>query len=218
MSERRAHPLPPPRDRAAGDLCLSFDDGPDPIWTVRVLDELERAGARATFFVQPREPELVERILLAGHEVAYHCGRHLRHGEREPAELAGELERDLGRLAELGARPRRWRPPWGEIGPATAALAQRHGLELWLWSDDPEDWSGATAAEMLARLEPAIGPGSVVLLHDGLGPGARRAGCAETVALIAPLVELGRSRGLGAETIESGDRRPRPVPVGGERR
>ena len=76
----------------------------------------------------------------------------------------------------------------GASAPWTAAVAERAGLRLVGWDVDTHDWRGDSAEEMLERIAPDLFPGAVVLAHDGLGPGARRSGCAETVALIPPLV------------------------------
>jgi peptidoglycan/xylan/chitin deacetylase (PgdA/CDA1 family) len=72
-------------------------------------------------------------------------------------------------------------------------------MDLWLapWTEDTHDWRGDMAAEMLDSISESLRPGSVVLMHDGLGPGARREGCDQTVALVGKLVE--RSRELGCE-------------------
>jgi peptidoglycan/xylan/chitin deacetylase (PgdA/CDA1 family) len=181
-------------------LSLTFDDGPDPTWTPRVLDALERAGARATFFViAPRavaHDDLVAATLAGGHRVELHCGRHLRHTAATREEVAHDLREAIGALARLGVRPALWRTPWGVRAPWSAALAAAHGLRLCRWSADTRDWRGDPARLMLARVAPWVGPGASILMHDGLGPGARRSGCAETVALVEPLVALGRRRGL----------------------
>lgn len=191
------------RKRVAGRaVAMTFDDGPDETWTPFVLDALDAAGASATFFVTPsRDPALVARIAAAGHEVGYHCGRHVRHAERSRSEVRAEARRDLTLLAEIGIDPRCWRPPWGVLADWTPGLAAELGLELWLWSSDTEDWSGAPAEAMLAGLAETVGPGSVVLMHDGIGPGSRRSGATETVLLVGPLVKLIRAAGLRPETI-----------------
>ena len=181
---------------------MTFDDGPHPVWTPRVLAALERCGASATFFVRPGErSEPIVRALEAGHEVGYHCGRHVRHSEREHDEVAREAETDLAILRGLGTDPSRWRTPWGDQAPWTADLAADLGLELVGWSDDPEDWAGHSADSMLAGLRGGLEVGSVVLMHDGIGPGARRDGCEETVELIEPLAELAHERGLPALSL-----------------
>ena len=195
-----------PRTRTTEDrVSLSFDDGPDPSWTPRVLEALARARARATFFVSTpavrRKPRLLADIVAAGHEVGFHCERHVRHSERSRDAVAGETSAALDQLSALGASPRLWRTPWGQVAPWSAALAAELGLELCNWSDDTHDWRGDSTATMLSKLDSYLGGGSIVLLHDGIGPGAQRSGCDQTVQLIEPLAELARGRGLLLEPI-----------------
>jgi peptidoglycan/xylan/chitin deacetylase (PgdA/CDA1 family) len=181
--------------------ALTFDDGPDPFWTPRVLDALRRAGVRATFFVVAplaiEYPRLVSAALQAGHEVEFHCTKHVRHTHRSRSEVEADTREGLRVLRSLGVEPRLWRPPWGVLAPWTQEVAESFGLRLAPWSADTHDWRGDTAPEMLRRVEPFLGPGSVVLMHDALGPGARRSGCEETVALVGDLVT--RLRSMGCE-------------------
>jgi peptidoglycan/xylan/chitin deacetylase (PgdA/CDA1 family) len=187
---------------ATSTCSLTFDDGPDPVWTPRVLDCLRREGARATFFViagrASSQPGLIDRMRGEGHEVELHCVRHVRHSELEEAALREDTEQGLGALQALGASVRRWRPPWGVVTGATRRVAGDHELEVVCWSVDTEDWRGDSAARMHARVAHSIGAGSVVLLHDGVGPGARRSGCPQTVELIPLLIETLSARGLRA--------------------
>jgi len=191
------------RARVSADaIALTFDDGPDPVWTARILERLRREDAIATFFVvAPRavaNPELIEAMAAGGHEVGFHCVRHVRHSEREEDELRSDTEAGLEMLASLGLRPSAWRAPWGDVTDLTRELAGEHGLELWNWSFDSHDWRGDSGEEMLESLAMAGGleDGAVVLMHDGLGPGARRDGCAETVRLTGALLAAARAAGL----------------------
>jgi peptidoglycan/xylan/chitin deacetylase (PgdA/CDA1 family) len=102
-------------------------------------------------------------------------------------------------LQSLGIEPRLWRPPWGVLAPWTEKVANSFGLRLAPWSADTRDWRGDKAPEMLRRVEPLLGPGAIVLMHDGLGPGALRTGCEETVALVGKLVA--RLRSIGCEPV-----------------
>jgi peptidoglycan/xylan/chitin deacetylase (PgdA/CDA1 family) len=182
-------------------VFLTFDDGPDPIWTPHVLEALSLSEARATFFVvAPRArgfPHLVREMIRAGHDVGLHCTEHVRHTERSRPEVEADTRAGLRDLRFLGVRTRLWRPPWGVLAPWTGDLAEDFGLELVSWTADTHDWRGDTASEMLDHILLALHPGAVVLMHDGLGPGARRDGCEETVALIGNLVR--RIRSLGYE-------------------
>jgi peptidoglycan/xylan/chitin deacetylase (PgdA/CDA1 family) len=188
-----------------GSLALTFDDGPDPRWTPAVLDALAACGARATFFVlgpcATAAPDLVRRAVGEGHAVGVHAFDHVRHTERDAAGGAADLDRALEVLDGLGVRPALWRTPWGVEADWTRPAAAARGLRVVGWSADTHDWRGDDAAEMFDAVAPDVGDGTIVLAHDGLGPGALRTGCAETVALIAPLVALGEERGLRAEAL-----------------
>jgi peptidoglycan/xylan/chitin deacetylase (PgdA/CDA1 family) len=178
---------------------LTFDDGPDAAGTPDVLRALAAAGARGTFYVvAPRaaaRPDLLAAVVAAGHGVELHCHDHVRHSAMTRAEVERDTDLALETLARLGVHPFRWRTPWGDTAPWTADVAERAGLRLEGWSADTHDWRGDRADEMLARLRAVLRPGDVVLMHDGLGPGARRGHCRETAALVGPLVAWARARG-----------------------
>ena len=183
--------------RPATRIALTFDDGPDPVWTPLVLDALASVRASATFFVVAprarRHPSLLARMRGEGHDVAFHCTEHIRHDAMTPGEIEADLESGLPALVPP---VRLWRTPWGVVTPATGAVARKHGLTLVGWTADTQDWRGGAPAELLARVEADLVSGAIVLMHDGVGPGARRNGCGETAALVVPLVSLARSRGL----------------------
>lgn len=204
-------------DAPAGRVALSFDDGPDPTWTPRLLDALAGEGVRATFFVMGaavlRWPEPVARAFAEGHDIQLHCHEHHRHTEIDEHDLRRDTGQALAALEELGVRPTRWRTPWGVLGPRTAAVAADLGLALTHWTADTEDWAGGPAAMLLDRVVPRLRPGAVVLAHDGLGPGALRPGCEETVTLVAPLVRAIRGAGLEPGPLLESE----PLPAQGRR-
>jgi peptidoglycan/xylan/chitin deacetylase (PgdA/CDA1 family) len=173
------------------------------LWTPRVLDALERADARATFFVVAplalEQRHIVRAALEAGHGVEFHCTEHIRHTRRSRREVEADTREGLRMLRSLGVEPRLWRPPWGVLAPWTEEVAENFGLRLAPWSADSHDWRGDTAPEMLHRVESLLGPGSILLMHDALGPGSLRTGCEETVALVRPLIEHLRS--IGCESV-----------------
>jgi peptidoglycan/xylan/chitin deacetylase (PgdA/CDA1 family) len=181
-------------------LALTFDDGPDPVWTPRILDALVAARAHATFFPiathAAQQPELVARMLAEGHALGLHCDAHVRHTDRDEAWLRHDTESALDRLASVGARPTLWRTPWGVLAPWTATVAAEHGLRLVPWTADTHDWRGDGALAMIERVRERLVPGAIVLAHDGIGPGARRTDCAQTLALIPRIAALAGARGL----------------------
>jgi peptidoglycan-N-acetylglucosamine deacetylase len=186
---------------APGTLSLTFDDGPDPVWSRRVLKILERVEARATFFMAGeqvlRSPETVRAIVDAGHDVQLHTHCHVRHSELSEDEIAQDTSRALRVLQRVGVRPWLWRTPWGVCTAATERVAERHGLTLVGWSIDTHDWRGDPASAMLDRALDHLRPGAIVLMHDALGPGALRTGCENTLELLEPLIAAARAAGLG---------------------
>jgi peptidoglycan-N-acetylglucosamine deacetylase len=181
-------------------VILTLDDGPDPVWTPRMLDELARLDVSASFFPIGERvaelPMLVREVVDAGHEVGLHCQSHIRHSDLTEAQIEADTCAALGVLEQVDVRPTRWRTPWGVSTPASERVAERHGLELVGWTIDTHDWRGDTTSAMLERAADELTDASIVLMHDGLGPGARRGGCEPTAALIGPLVTLARSRGF----------------------
>jgi peptidoglycan/xylan/chitin deacetylase (PgdA/CDA1 family) len=169
----------------AGSVELTFDDGPDPVWTPAILAALSGSCLHATFFVVARRaaahPLLIAAMRSGGHAVELHCHEHVRHTDVTRSVIEEDTRRALDTLEALGVRPRRWRIPWGVHAPWTHEIATAHHLELCGWDVDSHDWRGDRVAQMLAAVGPDLHEGARVLLHDGLGPGALRRGCEETV-------------------------------------
>jgi peptidoglycan-N-acetylglucosamine deacetylase len=169
-------------------LALTFDDGPDPAWTPRLLDVLGAAGARATFFPiagrAAENPHLIAQMQDDGHVVGLHCDEHIRHSVRGLAWLRRDTARALTALAGVGVRPHLWRTPWGEVTESSERVASERGLRLVGWTADTHDWRGDRAKSMFASLRSRLIDGAVVLAHDGIGPGARRSAAAETVEFV----------------------------------
>ncbi len=178
----------------ARGVALTFDDGPDPAWTPRVLDALERTGARASFFVlgerAERHPGVVRACAAAGHRVEVHGWRHRAATWQRPREVAAELARCVELVASLtGRRPRWYRPPYGARPWGTRCLRDR-GLRLVTWSWWCRDWAGgADGGEPISDAR----AGDVVLLHDG--PTASPAARARTLAAVAQLAASGVALG-----------------------
>lgn len=191
--------------RSVGTLTLTFDDGPDPTWTPRVLDQLETEGVVATFFVLGsrvrQAPELVASILAGGHRVELHGDRHLDHRTAPRDQLASDTRAALATLQSVGVAPTLWRLPWGRPGPTTAGLAREHGLEIVHWDVDPHDWRGDGWADQPTDRRAALRSGGVVLLHDAIGPGAPRSGCANTIELVEAIVREATGAGGAIDAL-----------------
>jgi peptidoglycan/xylan/chitin deacetylase (PgdA/CDA1 family) len=194
------------RTTPAGDtLALTFDDGPDPRGTPAVLQALERASAHATFFViapcAERHAELVRRVQAGGHRIALHCERHVRHTELEPAAIRRDTACALERLDRLGIRPALWRVPWGARSPATETVAAEFALTIVDWDVDTHDWRGDSAADMFEHTRAQLASGVVVLAHDGIGPGARRADCRQTAVYVDLVAQHAAESGLHLSSL-----------------
>jgi peptidoglycan/xylan/chitin deacetylase (PgdA/CDA1 family) len=161
-------------------VALTFDDGPNEFATPLILDVLAERGVPATFFVfgsrAVAHPELVARMLEAGHAVQPHCWEdHESHHELDKPALEDEITRTRGALESLGCpRPTLWRPPHGDVkDPLSYAVAAAHGLQLVTWTLQTCDWNDDHSADRIlseidseARDDAVLRPDSVVLMHD----------------------------------------------------
>ncbi len=171
---------------------------------MKVLDALERAKMRATFFClgeQARSnPSLVEEIVGRGHEIGAHGHRHSRHLLHSAGYIARDLERCTAAMSAMGVRPAFFRPPYGQVAGGSIAAARRYGLELVLWSAWGREWADQDAASVTRRIERRLGPGSIVLLHDS--DASARTGTADRAAeVVGRLSETLAARGLSAVTM-----------------
>lgn len=170
MLPRRRFLLSGPR--ASREVCFTFDDGPHPEHTPRLLDVLGELGATATFFVVgqqvERYPQLVRRIAAEGHLLGHHSYWHAPPEQTSAAQLAAEIAQTRQLLADLvGAAPRWFRPPLGKLSVAKCRRIWQAGQGIALWNVDPRDYACRTTDECRERLlaRPLVG-GDVVLLHD----------------------------------------------------
>ncbi|MDG4794913.1 polysaccharide deacetylase family protein [Micromonospora sp. WMMD1082] len=178
------------RTTGTGKVALTFDDGPDPAWTPKVLDRLKAAKVTATFCVvgtQVRKhPELVRRIVREGHQLCNHSWNHdLDLGRRPVAEIRADLVRTTReiRRAVPDAEVPFYRQPGGRWTAEVVKVAKQLDMRSLHWTVDPKDWAKPTAATIEKRVKRAARPGAVVLLHDGGGDrAATLAACPKLIA------------------------------------
>jgi peptidoglycan/xylan/chitin deacetylase (PgdA/CDA1 family)/GT2 family glycosyltransferase len=188
-------------------IALTFDDGPDPTWTPRVLEVLSRHDVRATFFVTAaaaaQHPLLVRRIRAEGHELANHTTTHVDLGAVSEGRAAWELRQNQLVLAgATGERTVLMRPPYssspdavddaGWLGIRRAAEA---GYLVVLSDLDTKDWQQPGVDAIVAAATPPDGGGAVVLLHDGGGDRS------QTVAAVDRLIGSLRTDGYQFRTV-----------------
>jgi peptidoglycan/xylan/chitin deacetylase (PgdA/CDA1 family) len=184
-------------------LALTFDDGPDPEWTPRVLDALGAAGVRATFFLvgerAQRAAGVVRRIAVEGHEIGNHSWSHRSLWLCGPRATMAEIRRAhecLGVLA--GAPPRHFRPPWGMVNAAMFPILRRVGERCVFWSIQPEGRRPVPAPRQVAHVMDRAQPGAIVDLHDAEGTPAAPA---RLLQALPPLLDGLRERGYGFATV-----------------
>ncbi|UCH36456.1 MAG: polysaccharide deacetylase family protein, partial [Armatimonadota bacterium] len=153
-------------------VCLTFDDGPHPIYTERILQALRDANVRATFVVvgtQARaHPELLRAIAADGHEIANHSYSHDDMTRKTTAEIQQELLRTQAIVEDAtGQHTRLFRPPGGQRNAAVRAAAAAVGYRTILWSANVSVCAGLPAEKGVARLLQDVKPGAIVLLHNG---------------------------------------------------
>jgi len=191
--------------RARGDVAITFDDGPDPQGTPRVLAILERYGVAASFFCvgsrAAREPGLTRDIAARGHDVENHTNCHpgafALFGPRALAAEIGQAQAVLGRLS--GRMPRFFRAPMGLRSPLLDVVLRRLGLSLVSWTRRGLDGRPADPAAVLRRLTTNLAAGDVLVLHDG-GPSGGRA----AAEILPRLLDTILARGLRPVSLAQG--------------
>lgn len=159
---------------ARREIALTFDDGPDPLITPRVLDLLDAAAARATFFCVAQQarahPALVRDIVARGHAVENHSLAHSRmFGFYGVKRLVRDIGAAQSALADItGIAPRFFRAPFGIRTPLTEPALAHLGLTCVAWSIRTFDSVDRDTARIAARVARKLAPGAIVLLHDGM--------------------------------------------------
>ncbi|WP_353942887.1 glycosyltransferase [Streptomyces sp. HUAS MG91] len=169
------------RSIADHKLVLTFDDGPDPEWTPKVLDVLKKHDAHAVFFVTgtmaSRYPELVQRMVAEGHEVGLHTFNHPDLSYQSDKRIDWELSTNqLALEGAAGVRTSLFRPPYSSFAdamddkswPVTKYIGSRGYLTV-VNNTDSEDWKRPGVDEIIRRATPHGGKGAIVLMHDSGG-------------------------------------------------
>jgi cellulose synthase/poly-beta-1,6-N-acetylglucosamine synthase-like glycosyltransferase/peptidoglycan/xylan/chitin deacetylase (PgdA/CDA1 family) len=197
------------RGMPARTIALTFDDGPDPVWTPRVLAVLARYHARATFFQVGsqvnRYPQLSRRVLAGGHEIGSHTFTHLDIATAPRWQLDAELTlTDNAIAAATGRRPTLLRPPYSSepdavTGRDVPALRRAGAGHLIVLADrDTTDWRRPGVATIVAAAQTGPSAGAVVLMHDSGGDRA------QTVAALDILIPRLQARGYRFVTVSEG--------------
>jgi peptidoglycan/xylan/chitin deacetylase (PgdA/CDA1 family) len=217
------------RTNSPRKLAITFDDGPNPSITPKLLDLLERYNAKATFFVIGRYvrecAELVQETVARGHEVGNHTELHPNLFWLNPTKVRVELRlcHDAIRGA-IGTPPKWFRPPYGMRNPWVIPAARELGYRTVMWTLLPGDWQEKPAEWLIPRMQriadnaqrslgngskSAAGTGDVLCLHDG---GHRELNSDRSRTLAALEHWLPRWRDLGLEFVTIGEAVTTPAP------
>lgn len=184
---------------AAGDkIALTFDDGPHPVLTPKLLDTLKEKHVRATFFLVGKRvaehPELVRRIIAEGHEIGNHSWSHADLTRLSRSQVASEIDRTQQAIEKAGApAPHLMRPPYGAINASVVRqINGDFGMDIVLWTVDPQDWKTPGQEAVKARILADTKPGYIVLSHD-IQP--------DTVAVMGSVIDGLKSRGFEFVTV-----------------
>jgi peptidoglycan/xylan/chitin deacetylase (PgdA/CDA1 family) len=158
-------------------MALTFDDGPNDPYTMRLLDVLAKHNARATFFLIGKyvrqRPEIARAVLAAGHEIGNHTFSHPNLVLVSGTRLRQELDDCRKSLEDaLGARTKLFRPPFGGRRPSVLRAARAMGLSSIMWSATGNDWSAKSPDAIVEKVTRQVDSRSkpqseIILLHDG---------------------------------------------------
>ncbi|PWI58411.1 polysaccharide deacetylase family protein [Sulfoacidibacillus thermotolerans] len=155
-------------------VAFTFDDGPDPNFTPKILKELAEHHANATFFVIGRKaeryPNLIKMEIANGNEIGNHSYSH--PPSWTPASALQEIQLTQERVYNItGSYPTLFRPPMGVVNSGIRRATKQTGLRiiLWAWDQDTRDWSGRKASAIAKQVVDHLHPGDIVLFHDGAG-------------------------------------------------
>ena len=153
-------------------IAMTFDDGPSPETTPRLLDILKQRNIKATFFMigqnAERNPAIVKRILAEGHEIGNHSWTHPQLSKLSDDRVTEEINKTQNAIKDSsGYTPVLMRPPYGAITARQKDwIEKQFGLNVIIWSVDPFDWKRPGASVIEERILAGARPGAIVLSHD----------------------------------------------------
>lgn len=183
-------------------VALTFDDGPDRVYTPQVLDILKAKRVKATFFLIGKrieeEPDIAGRIASEGHAVGNHTYSHPELTSASPS-LPEELTKAREAMAALGMSDNGlFRPPYGAAEPSLVEQAANLNYRIAMWSVDSLDWRGLSKAEVVRNVSGYVVPGSVILQHSAGGPGEDLSG---SVLALGDIIDRLQAQGYKFVTL-----------------
>jgi peptidoglycan-N-acetylglucosamine deacetylase len=179
-------------------VAITFDDGPHPAYTLRLLAILKQYNAKATFFVvgeRARQyPELIRAEVAAGDNVGNHTYHHVNLTKIPSEYVAAEMKACGSVIRHItGRAPHLFRPPGGDYNHQVASVADVLGYTMVLWSNDPGDYASPGSQVIASRVLGNIHNGSIVLIHDGID---------QTIEVLPRILKTLDERGYDCVTVD----------------
>lgn len=153
-------------------IAITFDDGPSPELTPKLLDMLKERGIHATFYVVGTNaaayPDILRRMVAEGHEIGNHSWSHPALTKVGAGGVQSQMEKTNAAIfAAVGANPKTMRPPYGATNATiTKRLNEEFGMKVIIWSVDPLDWKYRNADRVANTIISQTHPGAIILAHD----------------------------------------------------
>ncbi|UFJ39848.1 polysaccharide deacetylase family protein [Brevibacillus humidisoli] len=184
-------------------VALTFDDGPDVVFTPRVLDVLKKHNVKATFFLVGKRveahPEVVKRMVREGHEVGNHSYSHANLPKLKPHPFHVEVLRTQDVIARhSGYRPKFIRPPYGAIEEEQIKWLASQGFTMVNWNVDSLDWKGLSADQVADNVLSNVAQGAIILQHSAGGHGEDLSG---TIDALPKIIEKLKADGVSFVTV-----------------
>ncbi len=188
-------------------VALTFDDGPSPEWTPKILEVLKENNVKATFFMLGKHvkayPQIARMVVKQGSEVGNHTYNHMVIFNSGAVKLENEIRDTEKAIKEAtGVTPVLMRPPKGWVTDKDKKLINKLGYETILWSLNSKDWVSFDDKYIVKFLMGRIKPGDIILFHDSGGVFATEGGDRqETIKAVKTLVEKLKAKGFIVTTV-----------------
>lgn len=150
-------------------IALTFDDGPHPKYTEKILQVLDKYGIKATFFAIGENityyPEAFQKIKEAGHEIGNHTFSHPHLQQKDPTTLEQEIEK-AEEMMSFSNENKLFRPPEGVCSDTVCRVASQMGYTIILWTVDTRDWSHPAPDAIIQNVKTNVKSGDIILFHD----------------------------------------------------
>ncbi len=191
-------------------IFLTFDDGPNPCYTLEILDLLKKYNIKATFFVVAEKAEnnkgIIDRIIEENHTLAIHSYSHRSAWLSSPWRTKKDFECSISALNNIGHEAKYFRPPWGIFNLSTQYYARKNGLKSIFWTIITNDWDpDATVNSTVNMILNKVQPGDIIVLHDSNHKSSYDTGAPRnTIKALEIILPTLIKKGFSFKTIEEG--------------